>query len=100
MALTLTETEKDLVLLGVIGITRTDVSGNVTTLSFNYYGDNCLRVSVMRERLINGGVLDLKVLFDNNRELLQSNYLNLYTWLTTATPQPQNIQSSTNYSVL
>lgn len=88
MSFSLSESEKDLLILGVLVIVREN-----TTILCN----ESLKNSIIYERILNNGLLDLRSLFNNNSSILQTQYMSLYQALTNSNVGNQSITTTTIY---
>lgn len=94
-----TESEKDLIILGVSEIRRT-VNGVITTYSINSFGPSSFVYNLIRERLGNNASLDIKALYNANATILQSAYPQVYQLYTSASNIPQTITATTTYTTV
>lgn len=94
-----TEIEKDLILLGVNQIIRTDETGTQTTYNVNTYGVSGYQYVIIKERILNGGNLDLKTIYTANISLLLSTYPSVYQIYTSTISNPQTINVSSTYII-
>ena len=98
MTFAFTETEKDLILLGVSQIIRVE-NGVTTTYTINTFGDNSYKFVIIKERIANDGNLDIHSLFATHHQLLESTYPQVYNSYTNPNNMPQTITATTHYAL-
>ena len=97
--LAFTNDEKDLIILGCGQIMRTDANNITTTFSLNAYGDATYKYVLINQRILNGGNLDIGLLFNTHKDLLQSNYPYIYNMYMVIVSPNQSVIATTNYTV-
>jgi Iap family predicted aminopeptidase len=93
-----TEEEKNIILLGATQIIRIE-NGATITYTINSFGDVSYRYNIIRERIANNGLLDLRTIYINTINIIQTKYPALYNSLTTTSTSPQTINSTASYVV-